>query len=103
MSLDFLSALFLQTVESVPQNFKIVLADRKVLTQKVDILVDGIALNSREAEFLNKFPSEILNVASRSSNLQCLGLGSFEVLCEYILAYSKLVKVSLSIFEVEVV
>jgi hypothetical protein len=43
------------------------------LTQKVDVLIDGVALNSWEAQ--------LLNVARDSSNLQRLCLCSLEVLC----------------------
>jgi hypothetical protein len=50
-------------------------------TQEVDVLVDGIALDSREAELLDKLLPQILNVACNSTNLQCLCLGSLEVLC----------------------
>lgn len=57
------------------------LSQQTVLTEEVDVLVDGIALDSWEAELLNKLALQVLNVASNSSNLQCLGLSSFEVLC----------------------
>lgn len=50
-------------------------------TEKVDVLVDGIALNSWEAELFNELLSQVLNVDSNGSNLQCLLLGSLEVLC----------------------
>ena len=59
-------------------------------TQKVDVLVDGVALDGGEAEGLNELLAEILNVDLGSTNLQGLGLGSLEVLlltnvghCEY--------------------
>lgn len=49
-------------------------------TQEVDVLVDGIALNSGVAELLDKLLPQVLDVACDSTNLQCLCLGSLEVL-----------------------
>lgn len=49
-------------------------------TEKVHILVDGVALHSGPAELLNKLLSQILNVALLSTNLEGLFLGSLKVL-----------------------
>lgn len=49
-------------------------------TQKVDILVDGIALDGREAKCLHELFPEILNADLGSTNLQGLLLCSLEVL-----------------------
>lgn len=52
----------------------------RVHTEKVDVLVDSIALDSGEAESLNELLADILNVALGSTNLQGLLLGSLKVL-----------------------
>jgi hypothetical protein len=49
-------------------------------TQKVDVLVDGIALDSRPAQLLDELLAEILNVALLSTNLEGLFAGSVKVL-----------------------
>ena len=49
-------------------------------TQKVDVLVDGIALDSGPAELLDELLAEILNVALLGTNLEGLLAGSIKVL-----------------------
>ena len=49
-------------------------------TKEVDILVDGVALDGREAKLIDEFTAEILNVASGSTDLEGLSLSSLEVL-----------------------
>jgi len=50
-------------------------------TEEVDVLVDGVALNSWVAELLDELLPQILDVACNSTNLQCLCLCSLKVLC----------------------
>lgn len=50
------------------------------LTQEVDVLVDGVALDSRPAQLLDELLAEILNVALLGTNLEGLLAGSVEVL-----------------------
>lgn len=48
--------------------------------EQVDVLVDGVALNGREAELLDELAAQVLDVAGDGSDLQGLGFGSLEVL-----------------------
>jgi hypothetical protein len=57
--------------------------------EEVDVLIDGIALNGREAELLDELPPQILNVAGNSTDLQCLRLGRFEVLYIVLMSVSR--------------
>jgi hypothetical protein len=50
------------------------------LTKEVDVLVDGIALNCWVAELLDEFSTKVLDIDLFSTNFQCLGLGSLEIL-----------------------
>jgi hypothetical protein len=49
-------------------------------TQEVDVLVDGVALDSGPAQLLDELLAEILNVALLSTNLEGLLAGSVKVL-----------------------
>lgn len=49
-------------------------------TQKVDVLVDGVALHGGPAQLLNELLAEILNVALLGTNLQRLLASSVKVL-----------------------
>lgn len=51
-----------------------------LLTQKVNVLVDGVALDSRPAQLLDELLAEILNVALLGTNLEGLLAGSVKVL-----------------------
>lgn len=51
-----------------------------LLTQEVDVLVDGVALDSRPAQLLDELLAEILNVALLGTNLEGLLAGSVKVL-----------------------
>jgi hypothetical protein len=56
-------------------------------TKKINILVDGIALNSWEAQLFNELSSEIFNIARESPNLQRLCFCSLEVLYALTISY----------------
>jgi hypothetical protein len=60
---------------------------RVQFTKKINILVDGIALNSWEAQLFNELSSEIFNIARDSPNLQRLCLCGLEVLCVLTISY----------------
>jgi hypothetical protein len=60
---------------------------RVQFTKKINILVDGVALNSWEAQLFNELSSEIFNVARDGPNLQRLCLCSLEVLCVLTISY----------------
>lgn len=49
-------------------------------TEKVDVLIDGVALDGGEAELLNELLADVLNVDLRGTNLQGLLTGSLKVL-----------------------
>lgn len=49
-------------------------------TEKVDVLVDGVASNGGEAELLDELTADIDNLALEGTNLQGLLAGSLEVL-----------------------
>ena len=49
-------------------------------TEKVDALVDGIALDGGEAELLDELLAEVLDIDLGSTDLEGLGLGRLEVL-----------------------
>jgi hypothetical protein len=51
-----------------------------VHTQEVDVLVDGVALDSRPAQLLDELLAEILNVALLGTNLEGLLASSVKVL-----------------------
>ena len=54
-------------------------------TEKVHILVDGIASNSGEAELLDELAADVGNLALEGTDLQGLLAGSLEVLCKDVL------------------
>ncbi len=54
---------------------------KRVLTQKVNILIDGVTLDGWEAQLLNELALQVFDVACNSSDLQSLGLCSLEILC----------------------
>tara|TARA_R110002060_G_scaffold31136_2_gene41714 strand:+ start:248 stop:772 length:525 start_codon:yes stop_codon:yes gene_type:complete len=56
--------------------------------EKVDVLVDGVALHGWEAELLDELLAQILNVACDGSDLHCLGLGGLEILCVSVMSVS---------------
>ena len=49
-------------------------------TEKVDVLVDGVAGNGGEAQLINELAADVDNLALQSTALQRLGAGSLEVL-----------------------
>ena len=53
---------------------------KESLTEQVYILIDRITLDSREAQLLYKFTTQILYVNLFRTNLQCFLLCGFEVL-----------------------
>lgn len=50
-------------------------------TEEVDVLVDGVASNSGEAELLNELAADVNNLALECTDVQGLLTGSLEVLC----------------------
>jgi hypothetical protein len=51
-----------------------------LLTQQVDVLVDGVALDGGEAQLLDELLTEVLDVDLGRTDLQGLRLGGLEVL-----------------------
>jgi predicted lipoprotein len=49
-------------------------------TEQVDVLVDSVASNGREAQLINELAADVDNLALQSTALQGLGAGSLEVL-----------------------
>lgn len=49
-------------------------------TEKVNVLVDGVASNGREAQLVNELATDVDNLALQGTALQGLGAGSLEVL-----------------------
>ena len=50
-------------------------------TKQVNVLVDSVASNGREAELLNELAAQINDLALESTDLHGLLAGSLEVLC----------------------
>lgn len=50
-------------------------------TEKVDVLVDGVASNGGEAKLLDELAADVNDLALEGTDLQGLLAGSLEVLC----------------------